>query len=136
MLQNGIINPDILHLLARIRHTNTLVIADWGFPYWDEIETVDISLAHGIPKITDLLDLLHGSFKVGRIWQAEEFLAFNPQETIHQYDASFAEFKGTNPSLEVTRLPHVDFKKLVPKAIGLIRTGDITVYGNIILESA
>jgi D-ribose pyranase len=32
--------------------------------------------------------------------------------------------------------PHVDFKKRVPNAIGLIRTGDTTQYGNIILESA
>jgi D-ribose pyranase len=31
---------------------------------------------------------------------------------------------------------HVDFKKRVPQAIGLIRTGDTTQYGNVILESA
>jgi D-ribose pyranose/furanose isomerase RbsD len=59
MLQKGILNPDVLHLLARIRHTNTLVIADWAFPYWDEVETVDITLCRGIPTISGLLDLLH-----------------------------------------------------------------------------
>jgi D-ribose pyranase len=32
--------------------------------------------------------------------------------------------------------PHVEFKKRVPAAIGLIRTGDTTQYANIILESA
>jgi D-ribose pyranase len=135
MLQKGILNPDILHLLARVRHTNTLVIADWAFPYWDEIESVDISLARGIPTITDLLDLLHDNFKVGRIWQAEEFLTTNPPEAIAKYESSFSGFKGLHPELEVNRLPHNDFKKLVPNAIGLIRTGDTTAYGNIILES-
>ena len=135
MLQKGILNPDVLHLLARIRHTNTLVIADWAFPYWDEVETVDITLCRGIPTITDLLDLLHDNFKVGRIWQAEEFLTTNPTETIGKYETSFNGFKGLYPSVEVTRLPHNDFKKLVPNAIGLIRTGDTTAYGNIILES-
>ncbi len=135
MLQKGILNPDVLHLLARIRHTNTLVIADWAFPYWDEIETVDITLCRGIPTITDLLDLLHDNFKVGRIWQAEEFLTTNPTEAIAKYESSFSGFKGLYPSVEVTRLPHNDFKKLVPNAIGLIRTGDTTAYGNIILES-
>ena len=30
----------------------------------------------------------------------------------------------------------VEFKKRVPQAIGLIRTGDTTPYANIILESA
>ena len=50
MLQTAILNPALLDLLARIRHTNTLVIADWAFPYWPEIETVDLSLTRGIPR--------------------------------------------------------------------------------------
>jgi len=32
--------------------------------------------------------------------------------------------------------PHAEFKKRVPRAIGVIRTGDTTQYGNIVLESA
>ena len=79
MLQEGILNPAVNDLLSRIRHTNTLVIADWAFPYWNEIEVVDLSLTKGIPLITDLLGLLKENFKVGRIWQAEEFLATNPK---------------------------------------------------------
>lgn len=68
MLQTGILNPQVLDLIARIRHTNTLVIADWAFPYWQEIETVDISLTKGIPMVLDVLDLLTANFKIGRIW--------------------------------------------------------------------
>ena len=32
MITTGILNPQILALLARVRHTNALVIADRGFP--------------------------------------------------------------------------------------------------------
>ena len=32
--------------------------------------------------------------------------------------------------------PHIEFKKRVPRAIGLIRTGDTVQYTNIIIESA
>lgn len=128
MLKSGILNPHVLSLLARIRHTNTLVIADWAFPYWPEIETVDISLTMGIPTVLDVLDLITPNFKVGRIWQAEEFMATNSQEKIDAFAKSFGQ-------IPLTREPHVDFKKRVPKAIGLIRTGDSTPYGNIILES-
>ena len=128
MLQTGILNPHVLQLIARIRHTNTLVIADWAFPYWPEIETVDISLTKGIPTVLDVLDLLKPNFKIGRIWQAEEFLATNPQETVNTFAKSFG-------SIPLTREPHVEFKRRVPKAIGLIRTGDPTAYGNLILES-
>jgi D-ribose pyranase len=38
--------------------------------------------------------------------------------------------------VDVLLEPHVEFKKRVPRAIGLIRTGDTTPYANIILESA
>lgn len=131
MIQTGILNPHILHLLARVRHTNTLVIADWAFPSWPQVETIDISLTKGIPTILDLLELLHPNFKVGRIFQAEEFLATNPADLITRYDQSFAAF----PTAAVHRLPHLHLKEMVPHAIGLIRTGDPTAYGNIILES-
>lgn len=135
MLQKGILNPAVNDLLSRIRHTNTIVIADWAFPYWNEIEVVDLSLTKGIPLITDLLELLKENFKVGNIWQAEEFLNTNPDDIIGKFDAHFNGFKRLNPEVEVTRLAHNDFKKLVPKSIGLIRTGDPTAYGNVILES-
>ena len=132
MIQEGILNPHVLDLLARIRHTNTLVISDWAFPYWTEIETVDISLTRGIPNVLDVLELLKSNFKVGHIWQAEEFLANNADDRIEAFDQAFAGFAGA----EVARLPHIQFKALVPNAVGLIRTGDATAYGNVILESA
>ena len=131
MLQQGILNPDILSLIARVRHTNTLVIADWAFPYWPEIETVDISLTRGIPTVLQVLELLKPNFKIGRVFQASEFLTHNPAETIAAFENSFHGI----PNVAIERPVHIDFKKLVPHAIGLIRTGDPTAYGNIILES-
>jgi len=129
MLQFPILNPHLLDLLARIRHTNTLVIADRGFPFWPEIETVDLSLTHGIPTVLDVLDLLTPVFQIGRIWQANEFLASNGAQAIARFTQSFGD-------IPLVREAHVDFKKRVPQAIGLIRTGDATPYGNLILESA
>jgi D-ribose pyranase len=37
MINSGILNPRLLALLARVRHTNALVIADRGFPFWPQI---------------------------------------------------------------------------------------------------
>jgi D-ribose pyranase len=129
MLKNGIFNPHVLDLIARVRHTNTLVISDWAFPFWPEIETVDISLTHNLPTVLDVLDLLTPVFQIGRIWQAQEFVASNTPETVERFAKSFGQ-------IPLTRESHVDFKKRVPHAIGLIRTGDATPYGNIIIESA
>lgn len=131
MIQSGILNPHLLSLIARIRHTNTLVIADWAFPYWPQVETVDISLTHGIPTILQVLEALKPNFKIGKIWQAEQFVTVNTPETVAKFDKCFGEI----PNVVVERLLHNEFKKLVPGAIGLIRTGDATPYGNLILES-
>ena len=131
MIQEGILNPGVLDLLARIRHTNMLVIADWAFPYWPEVETVDISLCRGIPTINDLLKLLQPNFKVGRVIQADEFLSTNPQEVVNSFNECFAGFSTAT----VERPAHEDLKKLVPDCIGLIRTGDTAAYANVILES-
>ncbi|MEO7412085.1 MAG: RbsD/FucU domain-containing protein [Opitutaceae bacterium] len=50
MLKTGILNPALLQLLARVRHTNTLVIADRGFPFWPMGEPQRLKLAQSIRK--------------------------------------------------------------------------------------
>lgn len=129
MLKTGILNPQILSLLARVRHTNTLVIADRGFPFWPQIETVDISLVDGVPRVLDVLKALQGNYVAGRAFMAEEFRAENTTETRNAFEAAL---NGVPTLYEA----HVEFKKRVPGAIGLIRTGDTVPYANVILESA
>lgn len=82
MLKTGILNPHLLSLLARVRHTNTLVIADRGFPYWPQIETVDISLVDGIPRVLDVFKAIRANSVIGHIWMAEEFYGANNAATI------------------------------------------------------
>lgn len=129
MLKTGILNPQILSLLARVRHTNTLVIADRGFPFWPQIEIVDISLVDDVPRVLDVLKALRMNFNAGRAFMAEEFRAGNTAETRNAFEAAL---NGVPTLYE----PHVEFKKRVPSAIGLIRTADTVQYANVILESA
>jgi D-ribose pyranase len=129
MLKSGILNPQIVSLLARVRHTNTLVIADRGFPFWPQIETIDISLIDDVPRVLDVIRALRPNFNVARAWMAEEFERVNDAAT----RKAFAE---ALTGIETVHEPHVDFKKRVPSAIGLIRTGDTIQYANLILVSA
>lgn len=129
MLKTGILNPAINGLLSRIRHTNTLVIADRGFPFWPEIETVDISLVDGIPTVLDVIRAIRLNFVIGRAWMAEEFRKGNDEATRRRFEAALS---GVPLEFEA----HVEFKKRVPVAIGLIRTGDTVQYANVVIESA
>ena len=129
MIKTGILNPHILSLLARIRHTNTLVIADRGFPFWPEIETVDISVVDDLPTVLQALAAVRENGVFGKAFMAQEFLSNNTPAT----QQAFIEGLGGIP---LSHEPHVEFKKRVPGAIGLIRTGDTTQYANLILEGA
>jgi len=129
MLKTGILNPAINSLISRVRHTNTLVIADRGFPFWPQIETVDISLIDDIPRVLDVLRAIRANFVAGRAFMAEEFLSANNDQTRLEFQQALA-------GVPLTFEPHVEFKKRVPGAIGLIRTGDTIQYANVIIESA
>ncbi len=129
MLKTGILNPAINELISRIRHTNTLVIADRGFPYWPQIETVDIALVDDIPKVLDVIRAIKPNFLIGQAWMAEQFRQVNTKKTIAAFEQAF---EGVPLAFE----PHGEFKKRVPAAIGLIRTADTIQYANVILESA
>jgi D-ribose pyranase len=129
MLRTGILNPALNSLLSRVRHTNTLVIADRGFPFWPTVETVDLALVDDIPSVLDVLLAIRRNFVAGRAVMAEEFLTNNLPATQERFRHAL---EGVPLGFE----PHADFKRRVPDAIGLVRTGDTIQYANMILESA
>lgn len=82
-----------------------------------------------VPTLILVLAATSPNFQVGMAWMAQEFLEHNNGRTR-------ATFAKALHGIEFRYEPHVDFKKRVPSAISLIRTGDTTQYANIILESA
>jgi len=129
MVRTGILNPQLLSLIARVRHTNTIVVADRGFPSWVGLETIDLSLVDGVPTVLQVVAALREHAHYGEAFMAEEFLSHNDEETLGNFEEAL---RGVSLTYE----PHVDFKKRIPGAIGLVRTGDTTQYANIILVSA
>jgi D-ribose pyranase len=128
MIKTGILNPQILSLLARVRHTNALVISDRGFPFWPMIETVDVSVVDDLPTVLQLIAAVRANHNFLQAYQAEEFLKNNSPATRQKFAAAL---KG----VPIVYEPHVEFKRRVPQAIGLIRTGDTVQYANTILIS-
>jgi D-ribose pyranase len=129
MLKTGILNPALNSLVSRVRHTNTLVIADRGFPFWPQIETIDISLVDDIPRVLDVVRAIRANFAAGQVFMAEEFLAANSNDVRLEFEQALS-------GLALVFEPHAQFKKRVPQAVGLVRTGDTIPYANLIIESA
>ena len=131
MLKHGILNPALLELLGRFRHTNTIVIADRGFPSWPSVPTIDLSLTDNLPTVEQVLLAILPACQIGAAFRAKEFKSHNSAKAI-----SAAEKLLHAHGIKLAYEKHVAFKKRVPSAIGLIRTADTTPYANIILESA
>lgn len=129
VLRKGILNPEINELLSRVRHTNTLVLADRGFPSWPQVQTVDISLTDDIPRILEVFEAIKANFVIGKVVMAREFRQSNHASTVRRFERSVGQ-------VPLIFEPHVKFKQRVPMATGLIRTGDTIQYANMILESA
>lgn len=129
MLREGLLNPHINHLLGRVRHTNTLIISDRGFPTIPGVEVVDISLIAGIPCVLDVLSAVLSNFQCNKAVMSEEFRRVQSLEVKSAYEAAFN-------TIEVNWVPHAEFKQKARDVIGIIRTGDTTRFGNVLLESS
>ncbi len=128
MIINGILNAHVLALLARVRHTNTVVIADRGFPSWPGVETVDLSLVDDIPTVLQVLAAVRGNHMITAAYQAEEFLRANGPATRRRFAQGLT-------GVGLTHESHAALKRRVPGAIGIIRTGDTVPYANLVLVS-
>jgi D-ribose pyranase len=128
MLNTRLLNPHLLSLLARVRHTNSVVIADRGFPFWPALETVDVSVMDDVPTVLQVISALRPDFKPVAAFMAREFLE-------HNTAAVQSAFADALSGIPLTYEPHVEFKKRVLSAVGLIRTGDTIQYANMVLVS-
>jgi D-ribose pyranase len=130
MIQTSILNPRLLALLGRVRHTNRLVIADCMFPSWPGIEELDLSLVAGVPTVPQVLAAVISCWQPGAVWMAEEFLVHNDLAVRSEFDRAL----GGALNCRVME-PHPRLKERVPGATGLIRTGEMRIYTNVVMES-
>lgn len=129
MIATGILNPAINSLLSRVRHTNTFIISDRGFPSYPGIETIDISLVTGIPKVVDVLSAVLMNFSCTRGVMASEFREVSSAEILNRYESLLTK-------VAIAWEPHAELKARARSVVGIIRTGDATRFGNILLESS
>ena len=111
-----------------MRHTNATVISGRGYTFWPEVETVDLSLMNDIPTVLQVISAIRPDFQPVQAIMAREFVKQNTTATV----AGFARALAGVPLLHE---PHLKFKKRLPGATGLIRTGDSIQYANVILIS-
>ena len=119
MKKTGLLNPALNHMIARLGHTDTFVIADCGLPIPENIPVVDLALNFGIPRFQDVVAAVFDEVEVESVVLA--------QETPEEVRALF--------SSPTTYVDHEALKRLIPEASFVIRTGEATPFANVIVRS-
>jgi len=128
MKEAGMLNGQIDSALNRQGHMDLMMVVDAGFPCPDHVELIDIALAEGVPGILDVLSELKKVHSVEKIVMARETQDHNPT----YFDKASRAF-GDDVEIEV--IPHSEFKDRSQDVKTIVRTGDFTAWGNVMLVS-
>jgi D-ribose pyranase len=128
MKEVGMINGKIDSALNRQGHMDLMMVVDAGFPCPDHVELIDIALAEGVPSILDVLAELRKVHSVEKIVVAQEMLDHNPA-----YHKKVSKSFGVGTELGM--IPHSELKENSHQVKTIIRTGDFTAWGNVMLVS-
>lgn len=126
MRKEGILNTDICYAISSLGHTDYLVIADPGLPIPENVTVIDISLVKGVPGFTEVFDAVTKELVIDSYIYAEEMEAAST-ELLQYVQNRLSHVPGH-------KIPHEEFKHILPKAKAIIRTGECTPFANVILE--
>lgn len=128
MKEVGMLNGAIDSALNRQGHMDLMMVVDAGFPCPDSVELIDIALSAGVPSILDVLAELKRYHSVEKLVMAQDTREHNPTH--------FAKVsQAFGPGVEVEVIPHTELKQRSHAVKTIIRTGDFTAWGNVMLVS-
>lgn len=127
MKKSTVINSDISRVIAQMGHFDLLAIGDAGMPVPMHTEKIDLAVTKGLPSFIDVLDNVLTELAVQKIYLADEIQTYNPD--------MLTKIKELMPETEIEFIPHSQMKQDLNRCHAFIRTGEMTPYANILLES-
>lgn len=128
MKRTPLLNAPISAVIARLGHTDLLLVSDAGFPIPAEPERIDLALVAGVPSMMQTLRAILGELAVEAAIIAEE-----QAEAAPKFHAELLAFLA-NEGIAVRTMTHVAFKQEARRARAAVRTADFTPYANILLQ--
>ena len=123
MKTHGIVHAELAGHIARLRHTDVFVIGDAGLPVPPGVPEVDLAVGYGVPRFTEVLDLILAEVTVEHAVRALE-------ADDHTSGAWLSE---RFPRAET--VSHEQLKALCARARFMVRTGENTPYANVVLRA-
>lgn len=128
MTETGVINRAVANAIVKQGHGDLLMVTDAGFAIPPGVEVIDLALEVNKPMVLEVLAMLKKNFSVEKMVMADQTLKTSPT-LFANISKSFGE------SIPVETIDHSDLKEMSKTVKTVIRTGDFTAYGNVILVS-
>jgi D-ribose pyranase len=127
MKKSGVLNHRLSDVIARMGHTQRLVVADAGLPIPPGVERIDLAVTAGLPGMINVARAIAAELHVEEIVIAAESV---------ERDQSLAdELREIFPSAAFSTVPPATFKVMSEEAVAIVRTGECVPYSNVILIS-
>lgn len=124
MRRAGILNADLAFQLARLGHSDLVVVADCGLPQPAGVPVVDLAVVLGVPTFEQVLRAVAAELVVEEAVVATESLVRNPAV------GELVEALFGAPGF----VDHTELKRLSGRAKLLVRTGEASPYANVVLR--
>jgi D-ribose pyranase len=128
MKEIGILNRALANALVNQGHGDLLMVTDAGFAIPRGVDVIDLSIEENKPMVLEVLNMLKKYFSVEKIIMANQTREISPT-LFRKISESFGD------SVPVETTDHSLIKEMSKNVKSVIRTGDFTAYGNVILVS-
>ncbi len=126
MKKTGLLHAELSRLIASMGHHDMLVIGDAGLPVPPGVPVIDLALRQGVPGFLETLEAVLSELCVEEALIGSEMATDSPSLR--------RSFDRTWPAdVPVREVPHASLRETTRRARAVVRTGEFTPYGNIVL---
>lgn len=124
MKRSGILHAELAKALTSPRHTDLFAVSDPGLPVPDHVPVIDLGVSYGMPEFLPVLALVLDDVEVEAAWVSCDVVEANPR--VHE-----ALHAAVAPEL----IAHEEFKKRIADCRFVVRTGEATMFANVMLRA-
>lgn len=126
---NATLNAQLSRVISEVGHTELIAVTDAGLPIPTHVERVDLALSEGIPGFLEVLDVVLAELAVEGATAPAEIESHSPE--------MLADLRSrlSQRGVELTLVPHLEFKALSAGCRAAVRSGEFTPYANVLLHA-
>ncbi|MFT4246141.1 MAG: D-ribose pyranase [Micrococcaceae bacterium] len=130
MRKTNLLNTHLSNAISEIGRTQWLTIGDAELPIKNDGRKIDLAVSRKLPLFIDVLAATLSQMKIQKVYLAKELKSENPQQ--------LKDIKALlDSNVEIVWVSHEKLKAMTndENNITTVRTGEVTPYSNIVLES-